>query len=273
MGARRQAGNAGGIGTMSTAVGTIRRTAPWGWLLLASVAGAVLVLAIWAVFGGGIRLPAVATTANEPGAAGHTLTVTGTGRVLVTPDLAEVRLGVVVQAPTVGEARDAGARAMNGALAAIRAAGIADADLQTSTLSLSPVYESKPEGTAPRIVAFELRNGLRITIRDLAKIGPVIDGAITGGATTVDGITFAVADPAPLERQAREAAVADARAKADTLVRAAETRITGVVSIAESVVTPPWTWRDGMAASPGGTPILPGTTEISVSVSMVYGLV
>ncbi len=96
--------------------------------------------------------------------------------------------------------------------------------------------------------------------------------AIAGGATTVDGITFAVADPAPLEREAREAAVADARAKADTLVRAAGTSITGVVSIAESVATLPWTWRDGMAAGPAGTPILPGTTEISVSVSMVYGL-
>lgn len=272
MSPREQAGDAGGTETMSTAVGTVRRPTPWGWLLLALVTGAAFVFAIWALFGGGIRLPVAAPTADEPGATAHTLSVTGTGRVLVTPDLAEVRLGVVVQAPTVAEARNTGARAMNGALTAIRAAGIADKDLQTSTLSLSPVYESKPEGGTPHIVAYELRNGLTVTIRDLAKIGPVIDGAIAGGASTVESVTFSVAEPGPLERQAREAAVADARAKADTLVRAAGTSITGVVSITESVATPPWTWRDGMAASPGGTPILPGTTEISVSVSMVYGL-
>jgi uncharacterized protein YggE len=191
--------------------------------------------------------------------------------VLVTPDLAEVRLGVLVQRPTVVAARDAAATAMNGVIGALRQVGVRDADIRTSTLSLQPIYETKPDGTAPRIVGYELRNGVTATIRDLPVVGPAVDGAVAGGATTIDGITFRVADSTAAERQAREAAVLDARQKADTLVKAAGTRITGVISISESVVSPSWTSRIG-AAEASGTPVLPGTTEIDVSVSIVYGL-
>ena len=233
---------------------------------------AILVLAVgaWGVFGGGIRFPAAVTQVTD-GPTTHTVSVSGTGRVFLTPDLAEVRLGVLVQRSTVGAARDAAATAMNGLIDALRKVGIRDADIKTSTLSLQPIYETKSDGTAPRIVGYELRNGVIATIRNLELVGPAVDGAVAGGATTIEGIIFRVADSTAAERQAREAAVLDARQKADTLVRAAGTRITGVISISESMVSPPWTSRTAAAESPG-TPILPGTTEVDVSVSIVYEL-
>jgi uncharacterized protein YggE len=256
---------------MTTATGTVPRAEPWRWIALGIGAVLVFAVAAWASFGGGMRMPVLAALANDTAAAGHTLSMTGTGRVLVTPDVGEVQLGVLVREATVVAARDADARAMADAIAAVRRAGIADADIQTSTLSLQPVYETKPEGGTPRIVAYELRNGVTITVRKLETIGSVIDGAVAAGATTVDGITFRVADPAPLERRAREEAVADARAKADTLVAAAGTRITGIVAISESTATPPWPSR-GAGAVDVATPVLPGTTEIDVNVSIVYAL-
>jgi uncharacterized protein YggE len=257
---------------MSTAIGTVPRSEPWRWIALVAATGLVLAVAAWVGFGGGMRMPVVVTTQNDGSAAVHTVSVTGVGRVFVTPDIAVVRLGVLVQEPTVAAARDAGARAMNGAIDAVRGLGIPVADIQTSTLSLQAVYESKPEGGAPRIVGWELRNGATITVRNLDLVGPVIDGAVSGGATTIDGITFSVADPTPQERRAREAAVADARTRADTLVRAAGTSITGIVSIGESVATPSWPSRAPTPVDAGGTPVLPGTTEIDVTVSIVYAI-
>ena len=256
---------------MSTTTGTLRRVEPRGWNVPLIIAIVVVIAAIALIgFGGGVRFPVVGTTSTDTAATPHTLSITGTGRVFVTPDLGEVQLGVLVQRPTVAEASQAGAKAMTDVVAAVRTAGIPDADIQTSTLSLQPIYETKPEGGTQTIVGYQLRNGVTITVRKLDLIGQVVDGAVAAGATTIDGITFRVADPTPMQRQAREAAVADARAKADTLVRAAGTRITGIMSISESTASPVWPSRGGATVDAAGTPVLPGTTEIDVTVSMTY---
>ena len=248
---------------MSTTTGTLRRVEPRGWNVPLIIAIVVVIAAIALIgFGGGVRFPVVGTTSTDTAATPHTLSITGTGRVFVTPDLGEVQLGVLVQRPTVAEASQAGAKAMTDVVAAVRTAGIPDADIQTSTLSLQPIYETKPEGGTQTIVGYQLRK--------LDLIGQVVDGAVAAGATTIDGITFRVADPTPMQRQAREAAVADARAKADTLVRAAGTRITGIMSISESTASPVWPSRGAATVEAAGTPVLPGTTEIDVTVSMTY---
>ena len=109
---------------------------------------------------------------------------------------------------------------------------------------------------------------------DLALVGDAIDGALGAGATSMDSVTFRVADQTAAEKQAREAAMADAKAKATTLAAAAGVSITGVQSISETSAPTPWPIYYGEAAGAAvkdvATPVMPGTSEVSISVSVVY---
>jgi len=203
----------------------------------------------------------------------HTISVSGTGSILIDPDIADLRLGVTVQSPTVKEARDANAEAMNKVIAALKKLGIADADIQTTTLSLSPVYDYKPDGGTPRVTGYNLSNAVAVTIRDLDKISDAIDDSLAAGATSMDGISFRVSDQAAAEKQAREAAMSEAKSKAQTLASAAGVSITGVASISETVSPTPYPIYYGardVAAAEAPTPVQAGTNEVSVTVAVVY---
>ena len=203
----------------------------------------------------------------------HTISVSGLGRVTITPDVADLRLGVQMTKPTVKQARDAAAAAMTNVIAALRAAGIAARDIQTSALSLQPVYDYNTNGAAPKLIGYQLTNVVAVTIRDLERVADAIDGAMGAGATTMDGVTFRVDDPKAAEKQARAAAMADAKAKADALASAAGVSIVGVASIVEgsSSVPSPIVFAEGAkAAADVTTPVLTGTSEVQVSVSVAY---
>ena len=232
-------------------------------MALIAVAGALLVVAL---FPGRDLI-----RGTEPGADQdrRTISVGGEGRVTVTPDQARLELGVILQRPTVKEAQAVAAEAMQKVVASIRANGIADEKIQTSTFSLQPVYEYPNNGGAPKIVGYSIANIVAVTVDDLEKLGPVIDDAMTAGATTVGSIAFTVADPAAATQQARAAAFADARSHAEALASAAGVRVGKVLSISESGSPPPVVWRDDRAAGEG-TPILPGTSQVTVTVSIVY---
>ena len=209
-----------------------------------------------------------ATTTPE-----HTISVTGTGRVVLTPDTADVRLGVTSTAKTVKAARESAAAAMTAVISSLRALGIADKDIQTTTLSLQPTYNYASGTNPPAVTGFSLTNAVAVTIRDLGKLGDAIDGALGAGATSLDGVTFRVADQASAETQARQAAMAEASATAKTLADTAHVSITGVASISESVAPVPYPIQyNALAgvAKDASTPILSGTTEVSVTVAVVY---
>lgn len=218
------------------------------------------------------RLVAGADPSSTPE---HTLSVTGTGTVSIAPDVADIRLGVVISRPTVTAARADAATAMTAVIAALRSAGIAAADIQTSTLSLQPQYDYSNGGSAPRLIGYQFSNQVSATVRNLDSLGGAIDGAIAAGATTLDSVTFRVDDPTAAQAQARTAAVADARAKANALAAAAGVTITGVSSIAETGASvPPPIFYAGAAAPDAAksvpTPVQPGTNDISVTVAVVY---
>jgi uncharacterized protein len=206
----------------------------------------------------------------------HTISVSGTGRVVISPDIADLRLGVSVTKPTVKAARQAAAASMTKVIAALKALGIADADLQTSGLSLQPVYDYSRNTNPPKLTGYMLSNGVAVTIRDLDKLGDAIDDGLLAGATTLDGVTFRVDDPAKAQEQARKQAMTQAKAMADTLASSAGVSITGVASISESSGPLPYPvyWdsaRAGaLAADETATPVNVGTNEVSVSVSVVY---
>jgi uncharacterized protein YggE len=212
------------------------------------------------------------TLAVDPTTPEHTISVTGTGRVTLAPDVADLRLGVVFIRPTAAEARTLAAAAMTKVVGVIKAAGIADKDIQTATLSLQPVYDYSQGGNG-KLTGFQLTNVVAVTVHDINKVGDLVDKAVGAGATSVDGVTFRVNDPTAAESQARKAAVADAKAKADALAAAAGVTISGVSSISESVSPIPYPMPYASAAGAKdaiATPVQPGTAEIDVVVTIVY---
>ncbi|HSW41632.1 MAG TPA: SIMPL domain-containing protein [Patescibacteria group bacterium] len=236
------------------------------WVAIGVVAGLVLAVAL------GPALAPRATRAVDDTEPDRTISVGGTGTVTIAPDVADLHVGVVVQRPRVADAQAAAATAMDGVVRALRAAGVAERDIRTTTLSLQPVYDYNKNDGPPTITGYELRNGVVATIRDLARLSGAVDGALAGGGTTLDGITFRVDDPSGAENQARSQAMQLARAKADALASAAGVSIIGVASISEQSAPTPWPvpYLGAARADAVATPILPGTSEISVQVSVVY---
>lgn len=216
--------------------------------------------------------PLLATDATgQP--AEHTIAVTGTGRVLIAPDLADVRLGVAITKPTVKAARQASAEVMTKVIARLKALGISDADIQTTILSLQPIY-SYPSGGSPRVTGYQLSNAIAVTVRDIDKAGDAIDAGLAAGATTLDGVSFRVDDQAKAEAKAREAAMSEAKAKAETLARGAGVSLGGVASISEVSAPVPYpiygAYPRVAADKATQTPVEPGTNEITVTVSVSY---
>jgi uncharacterized protein len=210
----------------------------------------------------------VADTSQTPG----TIITSGTGRISVEPDTAELRLGVATSQSTVGAARAAAADAMTAILGAVTGAGVDRRDVRTSTLSVQPRYEYA-DGKPPKLAGYDLANLVLVTVRDLAVLGAVIDGALTAGATSLDGLAFRFDDPRAAEREARTAAVAEARARADVLAEAAGVAIAGVHDIVEGGAPPTWPQPKAaraMLAAEASTPVEAGTTEIAVTVTVTF---
>jgi uncharacterized protein YggE len=253
---------------MSTTIGPARQ-ARTRWL-----AGGVAAGMLGAMIAGASLAPVAAQDASAKPE--HTLSVSGTGSVSVKPDVADVTVGVTVQRDTAGDAAADAANVMDAVITAIRALGIAEEDIQTTTLSLSPVYDY--DRTPYRLVAYTATNLVKVTVRDLSQAGPVIDAATAAGATDVNSITFRLQDQTAAETEAREMAVLAARAKADTIATAAGTQITGIISISETnapIPMPVYYAEEAADMARGAsapTPVLAGTIEVRVDVSIVYSI-
>jgi uncharacterized protein YggE len=163
---------------------------------------------------------------------------------------------------------------MTKVLAALKALGIADKDIQTTNISLQPAYDYNANANPPRIIGYALSNGVAVTVRDLDKVGDAIDDALAAGATTFDGVSFRVADPAKAQQQARTDAMNQAKANASTLAAAAGVTISGVASISETTAQTPYPIFYGAAAGAPtkdvATPVQVGTTDVTITVSVVY---
>ncbi len=202
-----------------------------------------------------------------------TIVVGGTGRVSVEPDLADLRLGVSVTRPTVDAARAVAAETMDAILTAVAEAGLDRRDVRTTLLSVQPRYDYR-ENRQPVLTGYELANVVEVTVRDLARLGDVVDGTLRAGATSMDSLSFRVADPAPAEREARLRAMAAARARAEVLAEAAGLAIAGVSDIVEGgIASPPeprYKAARMMVSEDASTPVEAGSLEIAVSVTVTY---
>ena len=173
----------------------------------------------------------------------HSITVTATGKTTVVPDVARVYLGVTANRSTVKAVREAGAQAMTDIIAAVKALGVDDKDIQTTNLSLSPQYGN---GSTPKVVGYQISEQVEITVRDLDKAGDVVDAATAKGATDVNGISFEVADPVKAQNDARAAAVAAARASAQAMAGAGNVSVGTVISMTDATAPSPIYYGGGL---------------------------
>lgn len=221
------------------------------------------------LFSAALSLP-LALSAALPALAEGTITVTGEASIPATPDMATVSLGVTTEGKTAAEAMSANSEALAGVIARLTAAGIAEQDLQTTSLSLNPNWVGYDAGQTPTISNYIATNMLNVRVRDLAALGGVLDASIADGANTLNGITFELAMPRPVLDEARKAAVADAAAKAALYAAAAGVSLGKVMSISEqqNYGGPMPVFMDAKAASP--VPVATGQIALQTSVSITY---
>ena len=217
--------------------------------------------------------PVSGAPVTQTAPADHTITVSASGKVTVVPDVARVNLGVTITKPTVKAARAAGAASMTGIIAAIKALGVAEADIQTTNLSL---YAQYGNGSTPRIVGYQISEQIQVTVRDLDKAGDVVDTATAKGATDVNGISFELADPVKAQNDARAAAVAAARVSAQAMAAAGQVSLGSVVSITDATPISPIYYGYGPAKAAAiqdmATPVQPGTQDLSATVTVVFSI-
>lgn len=220
---------------------------------------------------------ASAAQAADDSANPHTITVSGTGEVKVVPDQAILTAGVVSQAATAGDALAANRRAMNRVFAELKRQGIPEKSIQTSGFNISPQYETGPHARAMHVVDYQVSNNVSVTMDDVSKLGIGIDALVAAGANSMDGIRFAVRDPAPLQRQAREAAVKDAMDRAATYAQAAGLSLGPVTQINEEGVQAPHPVFEnrivgGAAYLAAPTPIAAGEQTLSARVVVTFAI-
>jgi uncharacterized protein YggE len=231
----------------------LRKTVLLAGLLLAAAAVA------------GVAQPRPARTATVP--TGRTITVTGNGSVTTVPDRASFFFGVTTKAASAKDALARNSNAANAVIAALKSAGVASADLQTIGVSLSP--QTTPDGTT--IVGYTASNSVRARI-GLDKAGALVDAAVAAGADSVSGPSLDTSDQNSLYQQALKQAVANARAKAQTLADAAGVTLGAVLTIDESGSPTPVPFGPSAVSGAASTPIEPGTQEVDATVTVVYAI-
>ena len=220
---------------------------------------------------------------NQPAIAASStlLTVSADGRSNRVPDLAVFSAGVTTQGNTAGEAMSANAAAMTRVIAALKRAGVADKDIQTSSINLNPVYGQPvmgPNGQVvnePRIVGYQAVNMVTVRARDIKNFGKVLDALVASGANQISGPSFQMSDPSTAQDEARLGAMKAARTRADLYARAAGLRVVRIVSISEGGYNPPqpkYAMMEARSADAASTPVQAGEVEAQVSVTVQFEL-
>jgi uncharacterized protein YggE len=206
--------------------------------------------------------------ASAVAASPRAITVHGTGIVNTVPTSAVFTFGVSANAPTAAAALAGNAAQMNKLIAALKGKGIAPADIQTAEVSLS----ANRNQSGSRIFNYTASNSVTALVRAIANAGPVIDAAVAAGANQLSGPTLSSTDQQALSRRALAAALADARARANVIAKAAGVRLGKVLSVSEESATP-FPVEGRAAASPAAaTPIEAGTIQIEADLTVTFAI-
>jgi uncharacterized protein YggE len=222
-----------------------------------------------------LALGATSCAPMGPGGPHHrtsTVTVAGTGTVSAAPDMAEITTGVVTQAPTAAQALAANSQVMERLLQALGALGVAARDIQTTNISVSPLRRQGRDGQPPEITGYEVTNQVRVKVRDLSRLGRVLDQQVGQGANLVYGIQFGRQEPEPLRDEARKRAMADARRKAELYAAAVALEVGRVVTVQEAGAATPRPEMAPRMTMSAAVPVAPGEQEIQASVIVTFTL-
>jgi len=221
---------------------------------------AALVLAV-------LMLPPAAIAQPAP----PSISVTGEASISVPPDIAEIDAGVTTEAKTARDAVEANNTQMGKVLLALKSAGVAEKDYQTSRLSLTPQLPPRtPAIQNPQAVGYTARNRVSVRLRDVTKVASVIDTLIAAGVNDMGGISFGVSNASKLLDDARAEAVADARRKAEIYAKAANVTLGSAISITEEGTPGPPVFRSKFAAAPASVPVASGEETLRIAVSVSY---
>jgi uncharacterized protein YggE len=217
------------------------------------------------------------------GSAGNTITVSGTGDIYAKPDLAVVDFSVLTEAKTVSQAMADNTNKMNAVIDSAKSQGVEDKDLKTINFNISPHYEwyyqqtcsIPPCPSGERVlVGYDVTQTLEVKIRDLTKIGDIVQGATNAGSNQVGDLQFTFDDPDALLSQAREQAIAEAKTKARDLASQLGVKLVRIANFSEGSTAPFPVYLKEAAGMGGAVPAAPqietGQNKIEVTVSITY---
>lgn len=211
---------------------------------------------------------------TAPAEQARQISVTGTGQVDLPPDMATVRIGVTHQDEAAAAALQQTSDALAAMLERLTGLGVAERDVQTSGLSLNPVWRDRPERQGqPAPWGFEASNMVTVRLRDLEQLGAVLDALVSGGANRLDGVSFGLQKPEAAQDEARRLAVAEARRKAVLYAEAAGVSLGQVISLSETGAHQPRPQMMEMASMRADSvPVAAGEVAIEAAVQMVFAL-
>lgn len=219
--------------------------------------------------------PVQAQTAGAVQITGTRLDISAEGEVRRTPDIANISAGVMTQAATASAAMQENAARMTAVVAALKKAGIADRDIQTSSLNLNPQYRYQ-ENQPPQLVGYQASNNVQVTFRKIGNAGRIIDTLVAQGANQINGPSLSVDNADAVLDEARTAAIGKARARAELYAKAAGLRVKRILSISENGAAPPPVpypvMRMSVAKEAADTPLQPGETALAVTVNVSFEL-
>ena len=198
----------------------------------------------------------------------HSIVVAGQGAVSARPDRAQLSFGVSSDAKSASAALRANAAEMTKVIAALKAQGIVAADLRTDLVSLSPRYSQNGE----TVVGYTATNSVTATVRNLAKIGAIIDAAVDAGANQVSGPNLVRSSAASLYRAALRGAITDARGKARTIAAASGLHIRRITDVSESSAAPSPMPLTAKASADASTPVETGSTLVEAAVTVTFAV-
>ncbi len=227
--------------------------------------------------GGGTTVPSNPGSSLAAAPAGSRgITVVGMGHAFGTPDTATATIGVDLTGATPDQATKSNNDQLAAVIKALKDAGIDEKDIQTAYYSVYTEQRFKPEtGQSTGEYVYHASSSVNVTIRDLGKVGTVLDKAVAAGANNISGVNFNVADTTQLEATAREKAVADARARATDLARLFNVQLGDVIAISEVTTGGPMPMYDRGASAGlggGGAPIQPGQLSVSMQLQVTFEL-
>jgi uncharacterized protein YggE len=215
-----------------------------------------------------VAVAALAAPAAHAAATPRSITVNGSGMVSTTPDQADFTFGVTTNGGTATAALSANARLMNRVIAALKAQGVAAADIQTAEVSLSPNRNANGD----KILNYTASNSVTARVHPLSKAGPVVDAAVAAGANEISGPSLTSSDARVLSQRALKVAVADARSRASAIAAGAGVRLGRVLTVTETTSSPIPLEAKAAASVAPGTPVEAGTVQIEADVTVTYAI-